>query len=604
MNENIHCPVCQQLNEAQATECVQCKANIAQSQMIAALSARLGQLEQVVANLQGDVVRVGQVSAETPQPTPTITKADRQQQWHETTSQESQQPEPESTSRITASDLLSGEFWLDKAGIGLTILALALLFRLAIDRGWITPVVRVGIGFVLSTLLMGGGFWMFEKRPKLSKALLGGGLVAYYVTGFAAFQLYDLVAYPIAFGYMLLITTAGYALALQQDDSLLSLIAATGGLATPFLLYTDSGSVTGLVVYTCLILLTIGAIYFWRGWKLLLWTGVIGSFLIFSTAISAHDSSEQWVVQLGVTGWFALAWLLPVIRSVFHQRRPLRWKASTFGIANETMAGIFNRDVHLLTLTTPFTFIFFSGLLWLFDLEKEAAGAWILLLTGGFGAMAFWLTQQKSVLRDIHLFTTILLFTLSLLLLFEGEWLFVVILAEILGLHLAAMRSQLKWLRIFAHVATFGIVSVLLFRIAMVDVTIWATALDLVAIIAIGALGLAMGRSAEKRTYQLAAYTMFLAFILAQCLEFTNGQAIISILWGATAIILLVWSVWQQQIFARQVALGTLFIIVGKLLLVDFAEVDAVYRILLFFGFGVLFLVLSYGLWRRPNSVT
>jgi uncharacterized membrane protein len=47
--------------------------------------------------------------------------------------------------------------------------------------------------------------------------------------------------------------------------------------------------------------------------------------------------------------------------------------------------------------------------------------------------------------------------------------------------------------------------------------------------------------------------------------------------------------------------MATLFLVVGKLFLVDLAGVEAVWRILLFLGFGGLFLVLGYylqHLWR------
>ena len=40
--------------------------------------------------------------------------------------------------------------------------------------------------------------------------------------------------------------------------------------------------------------------------------------------------------------------------------------------------------------------------------------------------------------------------------------------------------------------------------------------------------------------------------------------------------------------------LGTLLLVVGKLFVVDLAAVGTIWRIALFLGFGVVFLVLSY----------
>lgn len=50
---------------------------------------------------------------------------------------------------------------------------------------------------------------------------------------------------------------------------------------------------------------------------------------------------------------------------------------------------------------------------------------------------------------------------------------------------------------------------------------------------------------------------------------------------------------------------GTLFLVAGKLFLVDLQYLEAVWRILLFLGFGGLFLLLSYffqGVSKRPDA--
>jgi uncharacterized membrane protein len=56
----------------------------------------------------------------------------------------------------------------------------------------------------------------------------------------------------------------------------------------------------------------------------------------------------------------------------------------------------------------------------------------------------------------------------------------------------------------------------------------------------------------------------------------------------------------------RQVALGTLLLVVAKLFLIDLAELETIWRVLLFMGFGAVFLVLSYyfqKLWRaKPEE--
>src|SRR6185295_1949401 len=96
----------------------------------------------------------------------------------------------------------------------------------------------------------------------------------------------------------------------RQDAVMLALIGAAGGLATPFLLNTGQGSVAGLAGYTCLVLLGTSAIYWYRGWRLLLWTAFLGGWAVFLIAylgsVAASVSpGELWAVQ----GGFAFGWL-------------------------------------------------------------------------------------------------------------------------------------------------------------------------------------------------------------------------------------------------------------------------------------------------------
>ena len=46
--------------------------------------------------------------------------------------------------------------------------------------------------------------------------------------------------------------------------------------------------------------------------------------------------------------------------------------------------------------------------------------------------------------------------------------------------------------------------------------------------------------------------------------------------------------------FARVLGIGTLVLVVVKLFFVDLARVDPLWRVMLFLGFGGLFLVLGY----------
>ena len=138
--------------------------------------------------------------------------------------------------------LRSGEWWLNKIGIGLLLLGVALLFMLAVERGWIGPSVRVVFGLAVGGVLLALGLRVGERRRAFSRVLLGGGIGALYMSVFAAFQLYGLVSYPVAFASMVAVTLLAFSLALRRSGVTLSLIGAAVVLWTPFLLSAESSS--------------------------------------------------------------------------------------------------------------------------------------------------------------------------------------------------------------------------------------------------------------------------------------------------------------------------------------------------------------------------
>jgi uncharacterized membrane protein len=84
-----------------------------------------------------------------------------------------------------------------------------------------------------------------------------------------------------------------------------------------------------------------------------------------------------------------------------------------------------------------------------------------------------------------------------------------------------------------------------------------------------------------------------------------DGDAYVTVAWGLYTIVLLVTGLLLAQSRLVIVGMGTLLLVVAKLLLVDLISLDAVWRILLFLGFGGIFLVLSYylqALWRANDK--
>ena len=105
--------------------------------------------------------------------------------------------------------------------------------------------------------------------------------------------------------------------------------------------------------------------------------------------------------------------------------------------------------------------------------------------------------------------------------------------------------------------------------------------------------------------YRLITHVALLTWFWQE-FSLLSGQGLVTIVWGIYAIILLSVALYFHHRLLRLVALGTLFVLVGKLFLVDLVVVETVWRILLFAGFGGLFLFISYfyGSWLGLPDLT
>jgi uncharacterized membrane protein len=493
-------------------------------------------------------------------------------------------------------NLQFNEQWLNRIGIGLLLIGVVFLFKYSVDQGWLIPPVRSAIGLGLGGLLFGFGLQMNERMGVFRQLMLGGGIAIFYITGFATFQLYAFVPHLLIWAFMVTVTLLALSLSLQQDEAVLSVTGTLGALGTPFMLYSGSGSTGMLVMYTTLVLAAAAVIYYRKGWTSLLWSMLVGGFGVMGVGVLSSEFDSQslslldhWWLQAGMTFWALSTWGVAVLRVLI--TKPPEMSSST----------------PIAVFWVPFWLLPLTAMHWDLSTEAGAMVAFGLAVIGGLGYY-FLYREKVPRLAFSHGFMALIMSTIGLVLLFEGTMLFVLLAAEAIVLRYISAETGDARLNISAHfLFVVDVVWVANSLYWTVESTMSIKAFtQLLFVIAGGTLIPSWLKRADfKKLYRILCHLLLLYWIYQTVASFSNGQAWVTVLWGSYAIGLLIAGFIRYGKKVRLMGMGTIFLVIGKLFLVDLATLPAIWRILLFIGFGGALILLGYYLqsrWSRSKS--
>lgn len=501
-----------------------------------------------------------------------------------------------------------GERWLNKLGIALLLLGVGFLGKYAIDRGWITPAVRVAACFAIGAALFAAGVAIHARRRALAQVLIGGGLAAFYVTGFVAFQLYALVPYAMAFAFLAAVTVLAFASALRQDEPLLAIVGTVGGLATPFLLYRNAGTIAGLAAYTSLIVAGVAAVYSAKRWRALLWAALAETVLVLAAGVSrlpmdvGDGRVDRMALQLGL-GVVAIAyWALPVS---LEARDRVRGVAPASSAPPGPVARAVTADdhVHLLPVVAPAFAI--GGTLAVWSLVRPGSGWFVLAAAAVLAVVAAQLFRdtRTAPLGASHAVAAAGALTWALYLLLDQHAFLVALALEGLALHALARRLPRASLAVAGH-AVFTIVGLAILT-RLVEGPHGAGARATVANVTVVLLAFAaswlLASRQDAMLYRLAAHVGWLLWLWQTLGGKPAGKPLVTIAWGLHATALLPIGLRAASPLVVRVGFGTLVVTIAKLIFVDLADLDPIWRIGLFLGFGAVLLGVSYilpNLWR------
>ncbi|MBW3544235.1 MAG: DUF2339 domain-containing protein [Bacteroidetes bacterium] len=341
-------------------------------------------------------------------------------------------PEPVPMPTRTKSDLekFIGENLINKIGIAILVIGVAIGAKYAIDNELISPLTRIILGYLAGLGLMGTAIYLKPSYENFSAVLLSGAMAILYFITFAAYSFYELFPQAVAFVLMLLFTCFTVVAALQYNQQVIAHIGLVGAYAVPFLLSDGSGRVEILFSYMSIINGGILVIAFKRYWKRLYYVAFGLSWLIFLAWYGfQHSPDHPFILGFGfATLFFALFYLTFLAyklkrKEAFGQSDVLLLLANSFiyfGLGYSMLdsyphydqfLGLFtlmNALAHLSVCVVVYRtkladsnlFYLLAGLVLLFitiAVPIQLDGNWVTLVWTGEACLLFWIGRSRQV---------------------------------------------------------------------------------------------------------------------------------------------------------------------------------------------------------------
>jgi uncharacterized membrane protein len=500
----------------------------------------------------------------------------------------------------TGASIRDGGYWLRMVGVALLLFGVAFLFKYSENESRQIHALRMGIAILIGAAMIFTGARLHHRERGFARVLLGGGIAVWYIASFAAYQVFHLIPVVAAFLVMTLVTGFAMATGVRYRAVAISVLATLGGLGTPFVLETEAGRQMGTMMYICLVSAGTVLVYVRMGWTALLWVGFWGTWLAVMGGLMKlgvePSAGDRWAVQAGLIFAWAVFWLVPL-------RGSLRTPVSEPLPPGTRRAG---DPAQVTSLLSPFLLMIGVEMLW--HLSQRPLGVSTLAVAAVCGLFAWRLrgSEKGDSLFRPHLIPALLLGTAGIALLFRGNTLALSYAVFATGIIFAASRDRSRLLMVWGHVL-FAIVA----YGELTRLTGSRTQPALISVLAItdliclGSFVLAsryIENSRARRVYRHTAYAGLLLWLMRELSAMPNGQGVATLSWALCAAVLITLGLRRGSRSLERLGLATLFFTAAKLFAVDLSSVPAIWRIVLFLGFGGGFLGLSYYLRMRHRA--
>jgi uncharacterized membrane protein len=390
---------------------------------LAAVTARVFQLEQEVAALRGQSAAAAPRAAEaapsqTAQPPVPIATGNSGPREPFVPVAEVAATTPVATRRVRDEASLEsrvGSQWFNRIGIIAVLIGVAWFLKYAFDKHWVGSTGRVLIGLLSGAALIA---WSERFRSKgylaFSYSLKAVGSGVLYLSLWAAYSMYQLIPSGVAFAGMVLVTAFNAFIAWRQSAELLAVYAIVGAFSTPLLLSTGRNEEVFLFSYLLMMNAATMALLLLKGWNRLLVLSFLGTVAFYWGWYWQFYEPAAFVTTTVFLSFFILLFAAATILARHRRIHPEQDDAARALVSMANAA---------------FGFLAFYAVLSHNGSARNTALAWCSV---GFGA--FYLGVRKwmertpiagsglASLSDVQLSIAIVFLTLAVPLAVHGHW--------------------------------------------------------------------------------------------------------------------------------------------------------------------------------------
>ena len=505
------------------------------------------------------------------------------------------------------------------AAVALILFATAFFLKYAFDNRWIGELGRVAIGVIAGVAMTVFGFKYHRRGWRIfSQILTGGGVVLLYLSVYAAFGYYHLATQKAAFLFLGILIAEAALMAVLYNAPAIAIMALIGGFLTPLLLHSDRDQYVSLFGYIAA--LDLGALAVLKRWRGLSSLAFAGTHLLFWLWYDGHYHPRKLgAVLLFQTGIFLMFLLAHAGRQLV-RRKPATWE-----------------DLALL-LINPFVF-FVTAYHLLNPEHHDWMGVFAIGMALLYAGTAKILLDRMAASRSeaLTLIGVALTFvTIAIPIQLRSNWITIGWSVEALVMLWAGVETRSERLRVMAYT---------LFSLALIRLVFWDTPFEsrplftpvlnkyflssLVVCVCLFGAALVYQKLGQRKQISPAGITIAISLVAIVTLWFVLsvethtffaaraashrlvedasherwlGQMALSVLWSLYAAALAAVGFVRRSPAVRWAALVLFGLTVIKVMLVDIAQLQQLYRIIVFLVLGMLLLVVTWGYHKAFHS--